>query len=436
MATVSGQAKKRVEQRVGGLGQLTLVEHALCPVDVRTGLVENLVFDTSYPFKTVDGRWRQAKARVICPAGLSSHDEFYLWGLLALTLEQPDSAAELLVTPHYCLRQLGLIDDGARIGGRQYQDFRSAIERLSLVSYQNDCFYDPIRAEHRRVGFSFLSYSLPHDLASSRIWRIHWDPLLFELVRATGGHCRFDLTTYRSLDAASRRLFLLVAKIFCRRETTPEFDLADLATNVLGYAPSLRTAERKAKVGRCVARLAEVGVFRPVERKTLFEKRAKGRHVFRLTRGPYFGRARRKRRSARLHDSPLFDPLHQIGLDDAAIGRLVEEHPARLLQEWADITLAARERFGQSFFSRSPQAYFVHNVQESAKGNRTPPDWWHDVRKEETRREAARHRRRKEAVRAERPQRAGDVVARVIGEVIGDHNTSTKPAPTSQEGRS
>ena len=51
MATVSGQAKKRMEQRVGGLGQLTLVEHALCPVDVRTGLVENLVFDASYPFK-------------------------------------------------------------------------------------------------------------------------------------------------------------------------------------------------------------------------------------------------------------------------------------------------------------------------------------------------------------------------------------------------
>jgi hypothetical protein len=330
-----------------------------------------------------------------------------------------------------------LIDDDARIGGRQYQDFRSAIERLSLVSYQNDCFYDPVRAEHRRVGFSFLSYSLPHDIASSRVWRIHWDTLFFELVRATGGHCRFDLTTYRSLDAASRRLFLLVAKIFCRRETTPKFDLADLATNVLGYAPSLKTAEQKVKVGRCVARLAEIGVFRPVERKTLFEKRAKGRHVFCLTRGPYFDKAKRKRRSARLHDSPVFDPLHKIGLDDTAIGRLVEKHPERLLQEWADITLAARERFGPSFFNRSPQAYFVHNVQESAKGTRTPPDWWHDVRKEEIRREAARHRRRsQEATRADRsacPERASDVVAQIVGEVIGDRHTSTKTVSASKE---
>ena len=136
MTRASERAKHAVEQSANGLGQLTLVEHALCPVDSRAGLVENLVFDASYPFKTTDGRWRRAKARVICPAGLSPNDEFYLWGLLALTLEQPDSDAELLATPHYCLRQLGLISDGTRIGGRQYQDFRSAIERLSLVSYR------------------------------------------------------------------------------------------------------------------------------------------------------------------------------------------------------------------------------------------------------------------------------------------------------------
>ena len=135
-----GQAEQAVDQPVGGIGQLTLVEHALCPVDYRTGLVENLVFHTSYPYKSTQGRWQRAKARVICPAGLSPHDEFFLWGLLALTLEQPDSNAELLATPHYCLRQLGLTGDGMRVGGRQYQDFRSSIERLSLVSYQNGNF--------------------------------------------------------------------------------------------------------------------------------------------------------------------------------------------------------------------------------------------------------------------------------------------------------
>ena len=151
--------------------------------------------------------------------------------------------------------------------------------------------------------------------------------------------------------------------------------------------------------------------------------------MFRLTRGPYFDQGRRKRRSARLDDSPLYDPLHQIGLDDAAIGRLVEKYPTRLLQEWADITLAAQERFGKSFFSRSPMAYFVHNVQEAAKGTRTPPDWWHDVRKEELRREAVRHRRRRQqADRADGPQRAGDVVAQVMDEVFADRRSDEASA--------
>jgi hypothetical protein len=106
----------------------------------------------------------------------------------------------------------------------------------------------------------------------------------------------------------------------------------------------------------------------------------------------------------------------------------VEKYPGRLLQEWADITLAAQERFGKTFFNRSPMAYFVHNVQESAKGTRTPPDWWHEVRKEELRREAVRHRRRRQAkARADGPERAGDVVAQVVGEVTGDCRSSAKP---------
>ncbi len=58
----------------------------------------------------------------------------------------------------------------------------------------------------------------------------------------------------------------------------------------------------------------------------------------------------------------------------------------RLLAEWVDITLAARERFGETFFKRSPAAYFTDNVKAAAVGRRTPPDWWLDVRKEEQRR--------------------------------------------------
>ena len=55
--------------------------------------------------------------------------------------------------PHYCLRRLGVIDQFARRGGRQYSQFMQAIERLSLVRYRNDKFYDPLRGEHRRVSF-------------------------------------------------------------------------------------------------------------------------------------------------------------------------------------------------------------------------------------------------------------------------------------------
>ena len=43
---------------------------------------------------------RAAHVRMICPLGLTPNDEFFLWGLLALTLSQPDPIAEFQVTPH------------------------------------------------------------------------------------------------------------------------------------------------------------------------------------------------------------------------------------------------------------------------------------------------------------------------------------------------
>jgi len=94
------------------------------------------------------------------PSGLSSpfrelirrgSDFNWVEALLALTFSQPEENGELHATPHYCLRSLGLIDQHSRRGGRQYQQFADAIERLSLVRYRNDAFYDPVRTEHRRV---------------------------------------------------------------------------------------------------------------------------------------------------------------------------------------------------------------------------------------------------------------------------------------------
>ena len=128
-----------------GIGQLTLVEHALCPLNSRVSLVENMVHNAVFLFTDGKSQRRHGRAQVVCPAGLSPADEFYLWGLLAITLSEPEPDAEFCATPHYCLRRLGVIDQFARRGGRQYGQFLQAIERLSLVRYRNDNFYDPTR---------------------------------------------------------------------------------------------------------------------------------------------------------------------------------------------------------------------------------------------------------------------------------------------------
>ena len=72
-----------------------------------------------------------------------------------------------------------------------------------------------------------------------------------------------------------------------------------------------------------------------------------------------------------------------IGFDEATVLRLLNTYPARLLEEWADITLAAKERQGDKFFTKSPMAFFMSNIKEAASGRRTPPDWWRELRKRE-----------------------------------------------------
>ena len=123
-----------------GLGQLSLVEHALCPLDFRKSLRSNLTFDASYAYSKPDGERATAHARVFAPLGLSPNDEFYLWGLLALTLQGKDSEGELNATPHWCLRQLGIIKNSSTKGGRQYKLFEEAVSRLAAVSYVSDAF--------------------------------------------------------------------------------------------------------------------------------------------------------------------------------------------------------------------------------------------------------------------------------------------------------
>lgn len=426
------EKRKRAPGNWGtGHGQLTLVEHSLCPLDTAVSLSENLVHSVKYHFADKNRHLQTAVARVFCPLGLSPNDELFLWGLLSLTLSQPQPGPEFYATPHYCLRRLGLIDDQTRRGGRQYQQFADSLTRLAAVVYQNDRFYDPVRAEHRHVSFGFLSYSLPLDPESSRAWRISWNPLFFEMVEAASGGFRFDLKTYRSLEPASRRLFLLLSKIFQRRATTPRFELHNLACDVLGFSSTIVAADLKKKLRRCVDRLAEVGVVTSGRPTDIFEKQGAGRYRILLERGPYFAR---KGSTTRLNvgESALSETLASIGLDTNAVRRVIERYPGRLLQEWADITLAAREKFGESFFRKSAAAYFMDNVKNAACDQRTPPDWWLELRKSESRAEASSHRRRGETTAANidvesLTEEARAVFTRVLGEIFDEFKAAGQP---------
>ncbi len=414
-----------------GLGQLSLVEHALCPLDARVSLVENLVHDSAYHFTDKNHHQQTAKARVFCPLGLSATDEFFLWGLLALTFSEPEPDHEFHATPHFCLRRLGVIDQNGRRGGRQYREFSEAIERLSAVNYRNEHFYDPVRAEHRKVSFGFLSYSLPLDPESSRAWRIVWDPLFFEFVQAASGRFRFDLDTYRELDPAGRRLFLFVSKLFYRRAATPPLDLDHLGVNVLGFSGTVSAYNLKVKVARCVTRLVETGILGSIPGE-LFAKRGPGTYSVVLTRGPYFDdRKAVGQPTAQKEDSPLFESLKAIGFDEPGIRTVIGRHPPRLLREWADITLAARERFGESFFTKSPSAFFVDNVRNAALGTRTAPDWWHDLRQAE-RLARAKPRAETPARKPELPAEAREAYEQVRSSFFGHFLAAGQPKAVAE----
>jgi hypothetical protein len=346
-------------------------------------LQPGFIHETTYQYTDRHRNRRNARVRVGGLDGMSAHDEVYLWGLLALAVRQPRPKADLFATPYYCLRQLGMITSDKR-GGRDYQLFRDALKRLAGIRYQNDAFYDPIRGEHRRVSFGFLNYSLPLDSESSRAWRFAWDPIFFEFAQATGGALSFDLALYRSLDAATRRLYLFLKKQFWRSEVTGRLDLRHLATETLGYAPWLPTTDLKKKVGRCIDQLVQVrfltvptGVAEPEQ---VFKKLRRGVYSLRLHRGPAFDNVSV---SPTTMDSPLLDPLRSIGFDAPSIDRILKRFPAPIVEQWADITLAAIERNGLQFFKKNPQAYFLDNVKTAAEGNRTPPDWWRELRKRE-----------------------------------------------------
>ena len=115
--------------------------------------------------------------------------------------------------------------------------------------------------------------------------------------------------------------------------------------------------------------------------------------MVRFARGAFHDRPSQPRPNREVADSPLFDPLRAIGFDMPAIRRILGRFAAEQVQLWADVTLAAVESKGPAFFRRSPQAFFMNNIQNAARGTRTPPDWFWELRREEQRRRAELARR-------------------------------------------
>jgi hypothetical protein len=371
-------SERTTSRGISGITQLTLLEHSLCPLDTRVSLQTGLVHQARYRLTDNDGQRRIATARILLPLGLSASDEFYLWGLLALSLRQPHADLHFAATPHYCLRQLGVIDAGSRRGGKHYELFRQALRRLAAAQYENDAFYDPVRGQHARVSCGFLSYRLPPDLKSERLWNFYWDPVFYEFCQAVRGRLMFDLSLYRQLSPAGRRLFLLLHKVFYRRSVSPQFAVREMATEVLGFSAELTTGVINRKLKALSEQLQNVAVISAMEFRG-----SRQRPVVQFSRGAYFEKRRQPPYSLSDDESSLVEALLSLGFKKRDAGRISRRYNVSLLREWIDITLTARERFGADHFKRSPQAFLIHHIEKASAGKYSPPDWWRELQKRE-----------------------------------------------------
>lgn len=380
---------------------MSLVEHALCPLDVRQSLARNFSFETAFQYTDRNRNRKRAVVNVAALNGLSPCDDFYLWGLLGLALSQPEPSPDFYATPYWCLKNLGVVD-AAKKGSEEFRLFREAVRRLAGVRYSCTAFYDPLRHEHREVSFGFLSYSLPLSEGPSRAWRFAWDPIFWELCSANAGALRFDLPTYRDLSPAARRLFLLLKKLFWRNDCSPELELRELGVNVLGLTPLSPTKEIKRKVLAIVRELLDHELVQlGSEKRDIADcvtRQAKGDFRLKLYRGPAFNRATPVNPN-QLEDSPLFDPLQAIGFDRASIARILKKYPAKLVQLWADITLAAVE---QGRVKDSPPAFFQYYIARAAEQRCTPPDWWREIDRQRRRAEEEQRAAREQTAEAAR----------------------------------
>lgn len=385
-----------------GLAQLSLLETALCPLDAKA-VAGGFIHEAKYfytPRAASDGetaRRGTANVKISAPLGLLPNDEYNLWGLLAITFASRDPKPRLMATPHWCLRQLGVLRPGTVKGGSQYATFRESLNRLAHVTYHCDAFCNPVKDTHEYVTFGFLDILLPTNPDSSRAWHLRWNPVFFEFCKATGGKLLFDLDLFRPLDYASRRLFLKLKDRFWRSDSAT-FDLQHLAVDGLGFSPAIRPCDLKVKIARCMGKLlADRIVVLPdgvSDAKHLFAKKGKGSYAVTFRRGPYFdlsaAASPAPQASPSFRDSPLYDPLKAVGFDDGSIRRIIRSYPARSVERWAEITLIAMEKTPRGFsgFKTSPQAFCMNGIQNAY----LPPDWYYAEKKREQKREWEEYR--------------------------------------------
>lgn len=376
-----------------GIAQLSLLETALWPL--KGGKQEGATFDTTYTFKTGDER-RQARVSVYAPLGLQSIDEYVLWGLLGLSLSRPQPETTLLATPYWLLKKLGMV-----IGGTEYKQLRMSLERLALAAYQNTAFYNPVTQQHERVTLHFFSSFLPTrgnggDVATDRAWRIEWSPMFFKMCQATGGTLLFDLDLYRDLSPAARRLFLKLKDRFWRTKRV-FMNVDDLTIHGLGFSADRPLKKRKFDLTNCIRELLRHKIIElgrgQNEPGDLFMKRGKGLYVVQFFEGEYFRPPVAERSVAQkqaIADDPLYQPLRDIGVDDAGIRRLFKQHARGLIQKWIRVTDAAMHEQPRGFpgFKTSAAAFLMDAIQN----NRMPPDWIyaHDKQRERERWEQER----------------------------------------------
>jgi len=346
---------------------------------------------------------------------LQPNDEYILWSLLARTLCRPDNEQpELLATPYWMLKQLGM-----QSGGAQYVQLRDSLDRLASVSYHNDAFYHPLRQELEWVTFSFFSIWLPMkqsggEVDTDRLWRIEWNATFYELARATGGNLLFDLDLFRKLTPAARRLFLKLSDRFWRSGTV-YMNVDDLTINGLGFSAERPLYKRRYDLQRCLEELLDHRIISLGRGQTsprqLFIKRGKGSYVVVFYEGSYFRQPTSvdSRPQIRVEDDELYEPMKAIGFNDQAIRVLFTNHSRGLIQRWVRITETAMRDAPRGFagFKRSPAAFCRDGIQN----NRMPPDWMHDHEKRV--RDAQWQREQAERDEAERQLRDAYQAARL-----------------------